>query len=166
MLERALEPFLAALDRAETVNPNLTDHGTVLVRAVDLRAARDLAGNIEPKPRTTEAPPIMRDVPAPRLPQQSGAPASGPRRTYRFFRSAPGATSQEGDSRVSLLAKCVADQQLNGFGEDIDLRQAGCPDCGSAGFNSGWGYWRFVCGSAVRPTDGAFVVACPLGPPD
>jgi hypothetical protein len=29
----------------------------------------------------------------------------------------------------------------------VDLREAECPDCKSEGYNTGWGYWKFVCGA-------------------
>lgn len=53
------------------------------------------------------------------------------------------------EPRLALLAVCIAEQQHAGFRDHLDLRQAACPDCNSPGFNTGWGYWLFVCGTEI-----------------
>ncbi len=60
-----------------------------------------------------------------------------------------GATNLADDERLALMACCVASQQNAGFKDYIDIRQTPCPECKGAGFTTGWGYWRFVCGAEI-----------------
>ena len=86
-------------------------------------------------------------------------------KTIRFSRSGECSKNFADDPVIALLAVCIHSQQAAGFREAIDLRQVECPDCGSEGFNSGWGYWRFVCGAEVL-TDGTPGEPCPKDKPD
>lgn len=73
---------------------------------------------------------------------------------FKFMRDADADSINLADNPVmALAAVCVCSQQAAEFRECIDLRQVKCPDCGSEGFNSGWGYWTFVCGAEIL-TDG------------
>ena len=53
------------------------------------------------------------------------------------------------DERLATMAACVVNQQAAGFRDYIDLRQVPCPDCGGAGFNTGWGFFKHVCGAEI-----------------
>lgn len=65
------------------------------------------------------------------------------------------------DRRLALMAECVVRQQRNGFKNRIDLRECRCPSCGGAGFNTGSGYWKFVCGAEILSSDdGRFDEPC------
>lgn len=77
--------------------------------------------------------------------------------TYRFM---AGEGDLSGQPRDALLAVCIAQQQAAGFGHVIDLRLAPCPDCKAPGFNTGWGFWRHVCGAEIL-SGGETSTACP-----
>jgi hypothetical protein len=65
---------------------------------------------------------------------------------------------------MRCLAVAILLQQAAGFGSFVDLRQASCPDCGAAGFNTGLGYWRFACGAETTiPGDGEGDITEPCG---
>lgn len=65
------------------------------------------------------------------------------------------------DKTTALLAACIVGQQSAGFGTAVDLRQAACPDCGSAGFNTGWGFFKHLCGAeVVNGEDGGMSEPC------
>lgn len=60
-----------------------------------------------------------------------------------------GEGDQSADERLALMAACIVNQQHAGFKNTVDLRQATCHDCGAAGFNTGWGFYKFACGAEV-----------------
>ena len=66
------------------------------------------------------------------------------------------------DERLAMMASCVVNQQAAGFRNYIDLRQAACPDCGRAGFNTGWGFFKYVCGAEIL-SDGEVSEQCCRG---
>lgn len=72
---------------------------------------------------------------------------------YTFLRSMPGRPDHAADPTMALMAICVAEQQRAGFGTTIDLRHFECPSCRGAGFNSGWGFFRFTCGAEILTGD-------------
>lgn len=65
------------------------------------------------------------------------------------------------DARFALLANCLISQQQAGFKDVADLRQLHCPDCGAAGFNTGWGNWQFTCGASWLTDGEACDQSCP-----
>lgn len=72
--------------------------------------------------------------------------------TYQFLPlddEESGSINLADDPKLALLAVSIASQQSAGFKEYLDLREVHCPDCGAAGFNTGWGYWHFVCGAEI-----------------
>lgn len=77
---------------------------------------------------------------------------------YNFLK-ADGVPNLADDPRLSLFAVCVASQQSAGFKTTIDARQFECPICKAAGFNTGWGYTMYTCGSEVL-SDGEISVSC------
>lgn len=64
------------------------------------------------------------------------------------------------DPVIACLLTAVANQQAAGFKNYIDARQAPCPTCGKPGFNTGWGFWQFVCGAEFH-ADGTPCEPCP-----
>lgn len=60
------------------------------------------------------------------------------------------------DPKIALLAVCIVSQQSAGYRDKqgnavVDLRQTSCPECSSPGFNTGFGFWRCVCGAELLP---------------
>lgn len=68
------------------------------------------------------------------------------------------------DPKIALLAACIVNQQVAGFKKRVDLRQVSCVDCGAPGFNTGWGYWRYLCGAEIL-SDGEPSAPCPKQDP-
>ena len=68
---------------------------------------------------------------------------------YRFWEM-PEAPA---DPKIKHLAACVADQQRAGFKDLIDLREVQCPDCGAPGYNTGWGFFSYLCGAEAVGED-------------
>jgi hypothetical protein len=81
--------------------------------------------------------------------------------TYQFARGDEAAPSLADDPRLALFAVSIARQQSAGFKLHLDCRQFACPDCGAAGFNSGWGSIDFTCGASVVGED--FAEPCTTG---
>ena len=54
------------------------------------------------------------------------------------------------DPKIALLAECIISQQEAGFKRNgkplADLREANCYECAASGYNTGWGYFKFLCG--------------------
>lgn len=86
------------------------------------------------------------------------------------FRFAPiveanGFTKAPDQDRLDCLAYCIASQQGAGFMDFIDTRTAHCPECGAPGWNTGWGYFRHVCGAEIGGgEDGVFLEPCGATP--
>jgi len=91
------------------------------------------------------------------LVDETGAKVQGEDEVRVRFLSGDGDLST--DPRLALLATCIVSQQAAGFREAVDLRESKCPDCGSPGFNTGWGAWVFTCG-AEWLTDGEPASQC------
>lgn len=90
-----------------------------------------------------------------------GLPADDAPTYYRFAEAEDDqVTDLSADERLALMAVCVASQQSAGFKAYIDIREARCPSCDKAGFNTGWGVWRFVCGAEIH-ADGEVAEWCP-----
>lgn len=65
-----------------------------------------------------------------------------------------GTVDLAGDRRLACMAVAVATQSaFAGFAlrRIIDIRQAQCPTCKGAGFNTGLGFWMFECGAEIMP---------------
>ena len=82
----------------------------------------------------------------------------------KFMRGATGETNLADDPKLALLATCLISQQAAGFkdakGKPVaDLREALCPQCSAPGFNTGWGYWKHICGAEIC-SDGEESVPC------
>lgn len=84
-------------------------------------------------------------------------------RPFRFLRSHAGETNLVENDSTKLLAECIVWQQRAGFGDAIDLRQTDCPTCHAHGYNTGWGYLAFTCGSEIL-TDGEESKPCRIVP--
>ena len=72
---------------------------------------------------------------------------------FRFptEKGVPAAADQE---RINHLAACIANQQRAGFKDYLDTREVHCETCGASGFNTGWGFFEFVCGATLMPDEG------------
>lgn len=79
---------------------------------------------------------------------------------FEYIRSDEGEANLSNDSSIKFLAQCIVFQQRAGFGHVIDLRRATCSICKSCGYNTGFGYFKFLCGAELM-TDGDESIPCP-----
>ena len=86
-------------------------------------------------------------------------------KNVKFTSSEVGEHNLADDPKLRLLAFCIISQQDAGFKDGhgntfVDLRQGECPTCKGAGFNTGWGFWKFVCGAEILNSEGDYIEPC------